>query len=139
MSAYLDFAGRNWELFLLLFVIIGLLVWDIVRRQMSGVKGVTALQLPQLTRDPTVLIDISDAGEFKKGHIPNAINIPLKKISEDKSLEKHKNKNVVVICRAGNRSVSAGRLLMKNGFEKVFTLTGGMIAWNKEKLPLEKG
>lgn len=139
MSTYLDFAGRNWELFLLLFVIIGILVWDIVRRQMSGVKGVTALQLPQLTRDPTVLVDISDAGDFKKSHIPNAINIPLKKIGEDKSLEKHKNKNIVIICRAGNRSVSAGRLLMKNGFENVYTLTGGMMAWNKEKLPLEKG
>jgi len=139
MNTYLEFASRNWELFLLLVVIIGLLGWDIVRRQMSGVRSVSALQLPQLTRDPTLLLDISEPGEYKKGHIPNSINVPLKKLKDDKNLEKHKNKNVVVICRAGNRSVSAGRYLMKNGFENVYSLSGGMMAWGKEKLPVEKG
>jgi len=139
MNTYLEFAIRNWELFLLLVVIIGLLGWDIVRRQMSGVRSVSALQLPQLTRDPTLLLDISEPGDFKKGHIPNAINVPLKKLREDKNLEKHKNKNVVVICRAGNRAVSAARYLLKNGFENVYSLSGGMMAWGKEKLPVQKG
>lgn len=139
MNSYIDFATRNWELFLLLAVIIGLLVWDVFRRALSGVRSVSALELPQLTRDPTVLLDVSEPGEFKKGHIPNAINVPYKKLREDTSLDKHKNKNIVVICRSGNRSTSAARQLTKKGFENVYNLSGGMVAWGKEKLPLEKG
>ena len=139
MNTYMDFATRNWELFLLLAVIVGMLIWDFVRRAVSGVRRVSPLQLPQLTREPTVLLDISEPGDYKKGHIPNAINVPFKKLGEDKNLEKHKDKNVVVVCRTGNRSSSAARYLVKNGFENVYTLSGGMVAWGKEKLPLEKG
>jgi len=139
MKYYLEFVALNWELFLILLAIIGLVGWDIVRRKMSGVRGVSPLQLAQLTRDPTILVDVSDPAEFKKARIPNSVNVPLKKVGEDKSLEKYKSKNVVVICRSGNRSTSAAQILRKSGFENVYTLAGGIVGWGREKLPLDKG
>jgi len=136
----LGFVTRNWELFLLLGAVLAALAWDILRRRFSGVPAVSPMELPLLTRDASVIVDVSEPGEFKKGHIPKSVNVPLKRLAdENQVLNKHKDKNVIVVCRSGNRSMSAGRQLLKNGFSKVYTLSGGILAWEKEKLPVEKG
>lgn len=135
-----EFIIKNWYLFAALVVILGLLIADPIRKKAAGVRSVSVLEFPQLTRDDALVVDVGEPHEFKKGHIPRALNLPLKTLTKDQAkLTKYKNKTIVVTCRAGNRSESAARFLSKNGFENVYTLSGGMLAWEKENLPVDKG
>lgn len=136
----LDFVARNWYLFAMLVVIIVLLVMDPIRRRGTGARSVSPLEFPRLTRESHVVLDVGEPSEFKKGRLPESINIPLKKLDQEIArLDKHKDKIVVVTCRSGNRSASAARALVKHGFEQVYTLEGGLLAWEKENLPIERG
>lgn len=92
----IDFVVNNWYLFLALVVIVGLLVADPLIKQMGGAKAVSVLEMPQLTRDPSVIVDVSEPADFKKSRIPDAINIPSKTLASDlKKLNKHKIKAIV--------------------------------------------
>lgn len=135
-----DFVANNWYLFVALAVVVGLLVLDPIRQRASGLRKVSPLEMPQVLREGGVVVDVSEAGEYKKAHIPNSVNQTLKSMQDGLGkLEKQKKKAVVVVCQAGNRSTAAAKFLIKNGFEKVYVLGGGMMAWRKENLPVEKG
>lgn len=137
---FMDFVIQNWYLFAALVVILGLLAADPLIKQASGVKSVSVLEMPMLTRDKYVIVDVSEPGDYKKTHIPEAINLPAKTLSKDlKPLDKHKKKNVILVCRMGSKSHSMGKQLKNNGFENVYVLSGGMAAWEKEGLPVKSG
>ena len=135
-----EFVSDNWYLFLGLVVVLVMLAMDPINHMMSGVKKTSPLEMPQVIRDGGVVVDVSEAGDFKKAHIANAMNMALKTLQAGLGkLEKKKKSTVVVVCQAGNRAPPAARYLLKNGFENVYVLAGGMIAWQKENLPVKKG
>lgn len=135
----LEFVVNNWYLFVALVVVLGLLVMDPIRQHASGLKKVSPLEMPQVTRKDSVILDVSEPVDFKKGHIPNALNMTLKTMQAGLGkLEKQKKKTVIVVCQAGNKAQSAAKMLLKNGFEDVYVLSGGMMAWRKENLPVVK-
>lgn len=137
---FVEFIIENWYLFAALVVILGLLAADPLLKQASGVKTVSVLEMPRLTREKSVVVDVSEPGEYKRAHIPDAINLPAKSLSsDDKQLSKHKSKNLILVCRMGNRSQSVAKQLIKNGYEKVYVMSGGMNAWEKENLPVRRG
>jgi rhodanese-related sulfurtransferase len=79
-----------------------------------------------------VLIDVRTPEEYAEGAIKGSVNIDffnqqafIKQIS---SLDK--NKPVYLYCRSGNRSMKAARQLVSSGFEKVYDLAGGYMAWS---------
>lgn len=117
-----------------------MLVWPSIMRLISGAQEVNTFQATQLInqRDALVL-DVREQSEFDRGHIPNSKHIPLgaleKRLNE---IKKHKGKPVVVNCRSGNRSLGACGVLKKLGFEEVYVLRGGMLAWEQANLPVEK-
>ncbi len=74
------------------------------------------------------LIDVRTPGEYRDGHIPDVVNIPLDEL-EKRMGEVPKDKKVVLICRTGNRSAEGTRLLRGKGFANVFNSTGGMSSW----------
>jgi rhodanese-related sulfurtransferase len=117
----MEFVVENWPLFLALVVIIALIIFEPIRRRMSGIEEITVIQLTRLLNDEeAVLVDVSESKDFKLGHLPKAINIPLSKLAGDlKQIEKHKSRSVVAFCRSGNRSIRGAGILRKNGFEKV--------------------
>ena len=108
----------------------------------GGANQVSAVQLPQLiNKENAVVVDVCEPDEFKKGHIPKAINIPVSQIKDQLGqLEKFRNKNrpIVLSCRNGQQASRAATVLRKNEFETVYTLSGGLAAWEKENLPLER-
>ena len=80
------------------------------------------------------LIDVRTPQEYAQGAIKGAVNIDyfdqklfLKKIS---ALEK--SKPVYLYCRSGNRSMKAARQLASLGFEKIYDLAGGYLAWSSK-------
>ncbi|MCZ7597736.1 MAG: rhodanese-like domain-containing protein [Gammaproteobacteria bacterium] len=74
----LEFIIQNWHLFPALVVIVLLLSFDSARRRFGGVKQVTASDLPRLiNHEDAVVIDVRESAEYRKGHIPGAVNVPL--------------------------------------------------------------
>ncbi len=138
----IDFIANNWHLFAALVVISLLIGFDTVRRGGGGGSQVSAVQLPQfINHENAVVVDVCEAEEFSRGHIPNAINIPLKELTNQLSqLEKFKTKErpIVLSCQSGQRAGRAATLLRKNEFKRVYVLGGGLAAWEKENLPLER-
>ena len=138
----LEFIAQNWYLFAALVVISLLIGFDSIRSGGGGANQVSALQLPQLiSQENAVVVDVCETEEFERGHILNAINIPLKQLQDQLGqLEKFraKDKPIVLSCRSGQRANRAAAILRKNEFKKVFTLSGGLTAWEKENLPVER-
>ena len=92
-----------------------------------------------INHESAIIVDVCEPQEYKSGHIPNAINIPLGHLAgRVKELEKHKAKPILLSCRVGNRSGRGAAILRKHGFEKVYTLAGGFNAWERDNLPVEK-
>ena len=117
-----------------------MLFWSIFGNRVRGIKEVDHVAALQLInhKDATVL-DVREESEYKDGHLLNAVLIPLGKLKERiGELERHKGKPLVVVCRTGSRSGSACATLSKLGFDNAYQLTGGVINWQKQKLPLEK-
>ena len=136
-----EFVKLNWHLFLALAAVIALLVLEPLRSRSSGVKSVSAVDLPRvMSREKGIVVDISDPKDFKNGHIPKARNIPLNSVESDIGrMSKFKSRPIIVACRAGNRSARAAKVFRKHDFTDVRTLQGGFAAWSKENLPIEKG
>jgi len=101
----------------------------------ESVTPKVAYEMLQNDRNVT-LLDVRTVEEFRKdGKIANAKLIPLSQLSSNlKMLDR--SKKVLVYCRSGNRSVSASRILEENGFT-VFNMSGGIMKWRSEKLPLQ--
>ncbi|MBT5560681.1 MAG: rhodanese-like domain-containing protein [Proteobacteria bacterium] len=132
-----QFFIENLVLFLALFIVIGLFFALPSIASIGGSSGVSALQLPQLQRSDHMIIDVSTNAEFNKGHLPGALNLPLEELQKDTSkINKHKGKNLILTCANGNKSIAAGKYLKKQGFEQVHHLNGGLIAWERENLPV---
>ena len=88
-----------------------------------------------------LLLDVREADEFngELGHIFGSVLVPLKELSERAAeFAAYKEKEVIVICRAGVRSATAAAMLTGLGFEHVSNLKGGMLDWNDARLPVER-
>lgn len=86
-------------------------------------------------KEDLVLVDVRTPQEFNGdlGHIDGAILMPVQTLADSvKSLEKYKDKTIVVYCRSGNRSQMGTQILLQNGFNAI-NMTGGMKEWNKLK------
>ena len=73
------------------------------------------------------LIDVRTAGEYGRGNIPGAVNIPVDEIRERKS--EITNHNLLVNCQVGQRGHTASLLLKELGFNAV-NLDGGYLTWS---------
>jgi len=135
-----EFVQSNIWLILLAVVSGFMLIMPNLGATLRGIKEVGVLEATQLInhRD-AVVVDVREDKEWTTGHIPNAKHIPLGQLSSRfKELEKFKGKPVVVGCRSGHRSASACAVLKKNGFNEVYNLKGGIIAWEQASMPVEK-
>ncbi|GAA6140199.1 hypothetical protein NBRC116584_00170 [Hydrogenophaga sp. 5NK40-0174] len=92
-----------------------------------------------MNRDKAVVVDVCEADEFAQGHISGARHAPLNDLeSKLPSVVKNKATPLVMVCASGARSNRAVAVAKKLGYEKVYSLAGGMGAWRKENLPVEK-
>jgi rhodanese-related sulfurtransferase len=114
----------------------GMLLWPLI------VGGTVAHLSPAeatllMNREDALVLDVRETGEWGSGHITGARHITLgqldKRLSE---LDKFKEKPIIVVCASGNRSSAACGQLKKQGFDKVYSLGGGISAWREANLPL---
>jgi len=93
-----------------------------------GIKQITARELGQM-KGMTVLDTRTDK-EYKQGHIPGAIHVELSEVG-NKAKKLRKDKDLVVYCQNGNRSIWAIKRLMGMGFTSLYNLKGGYSAWKR--------
>jgi NADPH-dependent 2,4-dienoyl-CoA reductase/sulfur reductase-like enzyme/rhodanese-related sulfurtransferase len=74
------------------------------------------------------LVDVRTPKEFAEGSLPGAINIPLDEL-RCRINELPKNRTIHIYCQIGLRGYLASRILLQNGFEKVYNLSGGYRLW----------
>ncbi|QGU00076.1 hypothetical protein SYNTR_1482 [Candidatus Syntrophocurvum alkaliphilum] len=74
------------------------------------------------------IIDVRIPEQYNASHIPNAINIPLKNIT-NQCMVLNKNEEIVVYCNGGNSGSKAQNLLLDKGFIRVYNLEGGHRKW----------
>ncbi|KAF3978015.1 MAG: rhodanese-like domain-containing protein [Methylococcales symbiont of Iophon sp. n. MRB-2018] len=139
MDQYLEFIGNHYLLCLALVIISFLLIQDLVESVFNKFEGLSPLlAVTKMNAADTVIIDVRVPHEYKKGHIEDAINIPVEKFSEQvASLEKYKQQAVIVVCQTGNRASPACKTLVRTGFEQVFNIVGGMQSWEDSNLPVK--
>ena len=86
-----------------------------------------------------VLIDVGSPGDFAEGHIPGSISLPLGASFKERSKNLSKGKTYILICPTGSRSATAAKLMMEQGFEKVYNLKGGITDWLRKGFKVAKG
>ena len=84
----------------------------------------------EMSKAGAVLVDVRTPAEVAEGMAPGAINIPLQEI-EQRLSEFPKDKDLLIYCRSGKRSMAASNFLIENGYEKVFNVVGGFLAFPK--------
>jgi rhodanese-related sulfurtransferase len=77
-------------------------------------------KIKQAIRKGAIIIDVRTAAEYDSGHIPDAFNIPVDRISISIQRIKAANLPVVVCCNSGERSSTALQLLKANGIIEVY-------------------
>jgi rhodanese-related sulfurtransferase len=117
------------------------IVYTEFSRLTSGFKAVDPAGLTALiNREDALLVDVSAAADFEKGHIAGAKNVQMSQFDADnKVLAKVRELPVALVCRTGTVSADAARKLAKAGFKQVHWLDGGIAAWAQAQLPLVKG
>lgn len=121
-------------LFLLLFIVT-LSTVSCQNNDANADFNMTASDLKQeiATDSNLVILDVRTPQELvgQHGQIKGVINIPVQVLSKRvNEMEEYKGKNIAVICRSGNRSVMATKIMQANGY-KAKNILGGMKAYNK--------
>ncbi len=103
----------------------------------------------KLAADPELLIvDVREPYEFDAMHIEGSINVPrgvLESACEwdyeetEPRLVQARDREVVLVCRSGHRSLLAGANLKRLGFDQVFSLKTGLRGWKDSEQPLTDG
>jgi rhodanese-related sulfurtransferase len=143
MEQFLVFLQKNpMNLALLGTVLVtgAMLLWPVISKLVRPGREVGPLEAVQLiNRRDAVVLDVRDAADYKSGHITNARHVPEGELdSRMKELEKVKSKPIIVSCARGNRSINVASRLRAKGFGEVFSLRGGLTAWQQANMPLEK-
>jgi len=138
MESLVKFLVEHWILTSVFIVISLLLLIHEWRQRAHGLKGLSVAQVVDLiNHSGAVVLDVRALDVFKKGHIVNAINLPKAEIaSRVNQISKYKKKPVVLVCHAGLESPKVADDLLKQGFENLSYLSGGIEAWKSNAMPV---
>jgi rhodanese-related sulfurtransferase len=134
MALFLEFLAQEWLLMTALLAVIVMLIMHESRKSGPSLSPQQAINL--VNAQEGVFVDLRDSGEFSKGHIMGAVNIPATKLPERMvELEKYKDKPVVLVCKMGQQASTAGKQLKAANYSQVNKMTGGMMEWGNLQLP----
>jgi rhodanese-related sulfurtransferase len=104
----------------------------------NGVKEIDAPQLAQWLDEQAEslrVIDVRQMPEIAAGTVPGAEAVPLHTLPL-KLNELRREEKLVLVCRSGARSAQACMFLAQQGFDNVYNLRGGMMAWAQTGLAI---
>ena len=99
----------------------------------------------RLESEQLLIIDVREPYEFEKMHIEGSINVP-RGILESACeydyeetipvLVESREKDIIIVCRSGFRSVFAAHVMQQMGYQKIWSLKTGLRGWNDSEQPL---
>lgn len=121
---------------------------ELIRSCMTDVKELMPWDLEErLQENPGLLIvDVREPYEFDAMHIPGSINVPrgiLESACEwdyeetEPELVKARDREIIIVCRSGYRSVLAAHSMQVLGYKNVASLKTGLRGWNDYEQPLK--
>jgi rhodanese-related sulfurtransferase len=140
MQEILVFLQHHWILTTALAaVLILLIILEFIKIQ-RGTSRLSSSQVIQLiNHENAAIIDLRAPDVFVNGHIVGSISLPARELSEKiKRIEKYKSQPIVLVCGTGDESIKAIPTLVNHGFQRVYTLRGGINAWKMADMPLVK-
>lgn len=135
-----EFVVNHWLLVAALALILLLLAADSLRRRVLGFRDIKPQEAVRLiNHEDAVIVDVRDDQEYREGHVLNALLLPYG-LMEGRlhELEGYKAHPMIVYCRTGQRAAHACALLQKHGFQRLYKLSGGILAWRGADLPVVK-
>ncbi|TPW13168.1 MAG: rhodanese domain-containing protein [Halothiobacillaceae bacterium] len=140
MADFLNFLLDQWILSTAFVVVLLMLLITELRGSSLGFKDLTPAEVVRLiNREDAVVIDVRDEADYKAGHIVNALHLPVglmeARLGE---LEPYRERPFVLVCRTGQVAARGCVTLKKQGFNTIYKLSGGMLAWLGADLPVEK-
>jgi len=136
MDQLLEFASNNTLLAAGTVAMALAVIFNEIRIKASGLTAIPSTQVVRLINSGAKIVDIRDPEAFAKGHIVDSVNIPAADIAGKLSQKLKKAKSIVLVCDSGSRSGQAVGTLRKQGVETVFSLQGGLGAWQRDNLPV---
>jgi rhodanese-related sulfurtransferase len=140
MESIFEYAASHPFLFggmLLMFGIVFAYEMRMARRKGVDVTPAEAVALINGGAQP---VDIRAAAQFEKGHLLDARNVPLSDLEQHlPSLEKLKDRGILIYCDNGASSIKAIEKLRERGVTNAKSLRGGLTAWRGENLPVFAG
>lgn len=82
------------------------------------------------------VLDVRTQEEWNEFHAPNTTLIPLDQLASRLN-EIPRDREIVVVCRSGNRSQQGREILIDAGFEQVTSMQGGLNEWRTSGYPVE--
>lgn len=115
-------------------------IHDLIAEARSRIREITAIDLLELQRAGSPVVDIREPDEFADGHIPGAVNIPRGLLEfevdghpavnyQTAEALSHRERPVVLYCLSGGRSALAAEALKRLGFASPVSLAGGILHW----------
>ena len=124
-------------------LVVGLIIFLIL--QMGGGNKRAVSDLPRaisagdaynLYQNGAFVLDVRTQEEWNESHIPKTTLIPLDQLSSRLN-EVPRGRQIVVVCRSGNRSQQGRDILLNAGFKQVTSMTGGLNEWRAGGYPVE--
>ena len=83
--------------------------------------------------DVLTLLDVREDWEMSVASVPGVVHIPMAQV-QARLNELDRDKEIVVLCRSGRRSLEVARFLQQNGYQAI-NLAGGILAWSRDVDP----
>lgn len=142
MQEIMQFVGRHPVLSIAWVGLLVAVIYTTFSGLASKIKVISRGEVTRLiNKEDAIVVDLRQRDDFRKGHIPDAMNVLPADIKNGNlgELEKHKNKPIVMVDANGMSAQESGNHLYKAGFEHVFVMKEGVAGWSGENLPLVRG
>lgn len=141
MEHYIEFATNNIVLVVIWVGLFAALIYSFIAPALSKVKRLDNHEATMLiNKQDALVVDIRPEKEFKKGHILDSVQLKAEQVRESNftSLEKYKERPIIVVCAMGNQASGVANKMLKSNFNQVNVLSGGISAWQGAGLPVSK-
>lgn len=136
MAQVFEFIGNHLVLVGLFLAVAAALAVNLARDALADDQIPPQEAVNRMNRDEARVVDIRSKEQFAKGHIIDAINVPLADLGTEK-LGKVAGHPLILVCESGHQSAIAHKKLAEWP-EPVVRLRGGLAAWRNESLPISR-
>ena len=98
------------------------------QEKVLDIDSPTAVQMLQEEDSLYILVDVRTGSEYDADHSPLATHIPVDEITH-RYHELGQTDHLIFVCQAGGRSAAAGEFMTSIGARQIYSVTGGMSAW----------